>query len=421
MNSKQHRNAWVLVKAALMCGAVAGAVFTVTDVTSSAQDQVKYRVSPDNRRVLGVDYAAMAAEAVAVCTPETPCRYDDLPDGIEGAAQFVLSGGQWPNTGITYSVGPGTADLSFDSENALIAQAFGLWSNVARVKPAEVAAGGMMHQSWGSFNHGDAFPFDGPGGVLAHCFYPPPVNANPIAGDCHYDDSETWVSPGFGGAGIDMVTVAAHEIGHGLGLQHSADPNSIMAPFYTGRRAYLSSDDIAGIVNLYSARAEDVIFQIEELNTIAPGAGSFRLAENSIKVELHQKGAGAVYQTRFMPSAFDVAPGTIADVDGVLANTSAAQFDGFWWHAGDLYRAHLTMDGTRKDVDQVRVTLTITNNSLTAPARLRASMNGRVLGDITVNPGDGVKLVSFALNPPFVNPAGGDRREGENVYNKATH
>jgi hypothetical protein len=417
MNIKQHRKA--IVKTALVCGAVAVAAVMVTNVTSSAQSEVKYIVSPDNTTILGIDYAAMAAAADSVCTPETPCRYDDMPDGTLG--EYVLSGGVWPNTGLTYSVGPGTADLSFDSENSLIAQAFGLWGNVAKVNAAEVAAPGMMHQLWGSFNHGDAFPFDGPGGVLAHCFYPPPVNGGAIAGDCHYDDSETWVSPGFGGAGIDTVTVAAHEIGHGLGLAHSGDPNSIMAPFYVGRRAYLSYDDIAAIVSLYKPRVEDVIFQIEELNTIAGGAGSFRLLENSVKVELHQKGAGAVYQTRFMPSAFNAAPGTVADVDGVLANSSPGQFDAFWWHAGDLYRAHLRMDATRKDVDQVRLTLTISNNVLTAPATLRVSMNGRVLGDFNVNPGDGVKLVSFGLNPPFVNPAGGDRREGENVYNQASH
>jgi hypothetical protein len=47
-------------------------------------------------------------------------------------------------------------------------------------------------------------------------------------------------------------------------------------------------------------------------------------------------------------------------------------------------------------------------------------MNGRVLGTIVVSPGNVVKVANFLLNPPFVNPAGGTRREGENVYNKAT-
>jgi hypothetical protein len=416
----QHRKAGVFVKTALVCGAVAVGAVMVTNIDSSAQSETKYIVSPDNTAVLGIDYAAMAAQANAVCTPETPCRYDDLPDGTLG--EYVKSGGVWPNTGLTYSVGPGTADLSFDSENALIAQAMGLWANVAKINAAEVAApNGMLHQYWGSFNHGDAFPFDGPGGVLAHCFYPPPINGNPIAGDCHYDDSETWVTPGFGGAGIDTVTVAAHELGHGLGLGHSADPNAIMAPFYTGRRAYLSYDDIAGIVNLYKPRTEDAIFQLEELNTIAAGAGSFRLFENSVRLELHQKGAGAVYQTRFLPAAFNAPPGTVADVDGVIANTGGGQFDGFWWHAGDLYRAHFRVDATRKDVDQVRLTLTISDNTLTQAAILRASLNGRVLGDFAINPGEAAKLVSFSLNPPFVNPGSASRAVGENVYNKATH
>jgi hypothetical protein len=417
--SIKHGKVRMILKAALVCAAAVGGAFMVTNVSSSAQNETKYIVSEDNTSILGVDYAAMAAEANAVCTPETPCRYDDLPDGI---AEYTLSGGVWPNTGVTYSVGPGTADLLFDSENALIAQAFGLWGNVARVNAAEVAAPGMMHQLWGSFNHGDAFPFDGPGGVLAHCFYPPPVNAGAIAGDCHYDDSENWVSPGWGGAGIDTVTVATHEIGHGLGLGHSTDPNAIMAPFYTGRRAFLSYDDIAGIYNLYKTRTSDVIFQIEETNTIPAGAGSFRLLENSIRVELRQK--GGAFQTRLMPSAFNAAPapGLAADVDGVLSNVGAGvQFNGFWYHRGDLYRAHFTMDATRKDVDQVRLTFTISNNSLTSPARLRASMNGRVIGDITINPGNAVKVVSFNLTPPFVNPYPTSRGVGENVYNTNVH
>jgi hypothetical protein len=280
-----------------------------------------------------------------------------------------------------------------------------------------------MRLWWASGDHGDGNPFDGPGGVLAHCFYPPPVNAGAIAGDCHFDDAEKWVTPGLGGAGIDAVTVMAHEIGHGLGLAHSADTNALMYPFYSSRRAYLGYDDIAGIVAKYGNRTEDVILQVESLTTVAAGHGSFRLRENSIQVRFHQKGTGAVYQSRLMPSATaDAVLNGTSDVDGVLANASfGTQYDGFIWHRGDLYRAQLTLDATRKDIDRVLVDLTITDNVLaSASVTLRFSMNGRVLGDVVVGPGQLAKSVAFGLTPPFVNPAGGSRREGENTYNRAT-
>jgi hypothetical protein len=429
-------------KSALVCATMVAGALSVSEISALAQiglarspeeialrskNGMTYVVRPDNSAVLRVE-ATPADFEVSPCTRETPCRYDDLEDGA--FSEYVLTAGSWPTTGLTYSFGPGTPDIGGNFEAALTAQAFGLWSNVARVRPSEVPDGGTgstagnMRMWWGTADHGDGYPFDGPGGVLAHCFYPPPVNAGAIAGDCHFDDAETWVTPALGGAGIDAVTVIAHEIGHGLGLDHSTDPNALMYPFYSSRRAYLGYDDIAGIVAKYGSRSEDVILQVEALNTVAPGLGSFRLRENSIRVRFHQKGTGAVYQTRFMPSATsDVVANGTSDVDGVLADASlGTQFDGYIWHTGDLYRGQATLDAIRKDVDRVLVDLTITDNVLAgANVTLRFSMNGRVLGNVVVTPGILAKSATFVLDPPFVNPAGGTRREGENAYNKAAH
>ncbi len=96
--------------------------------------------------------------------------------------------------------------------------------------------------------------FDGAHGTLGHGYYPPP-NGVSAAGDIHFDYSEDWYV-GFGSPGInqiDLFTVALHEIGHAIGLDHSADTSSIMYPTYTGgtTKRDLSSEDIGFIEGQY--------------------------------------------------------------------------------------------------------------------------------------------------------------------------
>lgn len=78
-----------------------------------------------------------------------------------------------------------------------------------------------------------------------------------FAGDVHFDDAETWTMlerlvPS--GQPMDLVTVAAHEIGHALGLGHSNVACALMNAFYTGLHRYLSQDDVNGIQSIYGNR-----------------------------------------------------------------------------------------------------------------------------------------------------------------------
>jgi predicted Zn-dependent protease len=91
--------------------------------------------------------------------------------------------------------------------------------------------------------HGDSSPFDGPGRVLAHGFYPPPNNGL-LAGDIHFDEGETWNK-------LFLQAVALHEIGHSLGFQHSTDTGAVMYPFFVAGRVTLQTDDLAGLRRLY--------------------------------------------------------------------------------------------------------------------------------------------------------------------------
>lgn len=98
--------------------------------------------------------------------------------------------------------------------------------------------------------HGDGDPFDGPGGTLAHAYFPV------YGGDAHFDDSEHWTINSY--RGTNLFQVAAHEFGHSLGLSHSDIKSALMAPFYRGYDPdfSLDSDDIQGIQALYGQKTE---------------------------------------------------------------------------------------------------------------------------------------------------------------------
>lgn len=182
--------------------------------------------------------------------PKQRVRYDDL--GGASSSWSYVSQWKWsadPAVGsLWYCFSNGTGDIAGSEEETAVKEAIKLWDDAApRVSFFKLCFNPIIVFKWAVNEHGDGSPFDGTGKTLAHAFFP-------NDGDVHFDDAETWTTSTRASAEqpIDLVTVAAHELGHSLGLDHSSDPNALMYPFYTGSHRYLGEDDLAGLDALYT-------------------------------------------------------------------------------------------------------------------------------------------------------------------------
>ncbi|KAL4657327.1 collagenase 3-like [Arapaima gigas] len=177
--------------------------------------------------------------------------------GVSDVSNYEHFNGKpkWNKSIITYRITEYTLDLSPRQVDATIAQAFKLYSEVIPLDFKQIFNGtaDIMILFKGRY-HGDYYPFDGPGGVLAHANSPGPNQG----GDTHFDEDEQWT---LGQTGINLLLVAAHEFGHALGLDHSRDPNALMYPTYRyvdTRRYTLPQDDRRGVQALYGVRTPTV-------------------------------------------------------------------------------------------------------------------------------------------------------------------
>jgi hypothetical protein len=219
-------------------------------------------LSPNHFLVLGSTEGLEQWDEIDYIFPASP----DLINGVHVyscasivsgkaiAPMYVTVGHGWPTNGLNGTTLQYTfSNLTTKVSSALTVQeltrALNQWPKYANVHftpglnpqaPATVAI------KFAEYDHGDGYPFDGPGGILAHTFFPVPTNPEPIAGDMHLDGSEDWNV----GADTDIYTVALHETGHALGLGHVTTVTALMYPYYRlGEQ--ITNDDIAGVQALY--------------------------------------------------------------------------------------------------------------------------------------------------------------------------
>jgi hypothetical protein len=205
-------------------------------------------------------YLTLTLVWMLACSTLTPSsslgtgyRYDSIGETSRNIDNFnALS--KWGKTNITYYFINGTDKIFGDIEKELVIKAFGLWSVQTSLTFTETSSrqNADIVIGWAEGEHGDGDPFDGPGNVLAHASYPNPYEERQVF--LHFDDAEHWVDSDK--ENVDLLTVAAHEIGHALGLGHSNDPKALMFPSYSEPHRYLGNDDITGIQSLYGLASQ---------------------------------------------------------------------------------------------------------------------------------------------------------------------
>ncbi len=198
-----------------------------------------------------VSYILPASPDLAAGAPVIGCD-----DGIAEAgavADYAIAASGWSKdpsgvAALNYVFESLPAGLNSSDAQSQIVRAFNEWERYAAVS---FTSGGSASASrtvailTASGAHGDAYPFTS-SNVLAHTFYPAPLNTEPIAGDMHFNAEESWAI----GSSTDLFSVALHEIGHALGLGHTDIPGAVMYPYYQFLSG-LGADDISGVQALY--------------------------------------------------------------------------------------------------------------------------------------------------------------------------
>ncbi|ELK16520.1 Stromelysin-1 [Pteropus alecto] len=252
--------------------------------------------------------------------------------GVPDVGDFSTFPGmpKWRKTRLTYRIVNYTLDLPRDAVDSAIEKALKVWEEVTPLTFSRIYEGEAdILITFAAREHGDFIPFDGPGMVLAHAFSPGPG----INGDAHFDDDEKWTKDT---SGTNLFLVAAHELGHSLGLYHSANSEALMYPVYNPftdlARFRLSQDDVNGIQSLYGpppASPDDPVVPTESVPPETPAMCDPTLSFDAVST---LRGEILFFKDRFDEKKQSMDPGfprkIVEDFPGVEPKVNAV-FEAF--------------------------------------------------------------------------------------------
>lgn len=218
-------------------------------------------------RVFGLSLLAAASGCEITGTFEpaetVEAAYDNLPSEADAAVFSAYTArSRWQKQDLNYYIHNVALGITAQRQSEIMAEAVDAWAQVTPLTFSEVGSPDQADflVGFGPGMHCDLYhtmglgcgndPFEGPNGVLAHAYYP---GQGTLSGEAHFDAGEAWSDAPFGG--VSLLSVAMHEFGHSLGLEHSSDIQALMYPSYSGSnpKLGLAADDIAGIQSLYGS------------------------------------------------------------------------------------------------------------------------------------------------------------------------
>lgn len=216
------------------------------------------------------------------CTrrPSRTARSRELHPVAEGLEDrtllYATLGGQWVfGDRITYSFAPdgtnvgglpsawhqamasrGISEQAWKNE---FRAAAATWQAVTGINVVEVPDNGAAFSVSGNQQNDPRFGDIRIAGVglgsstLGMAFLPPQFNGGTLAGDIVMNTQVAWnVNTTY-----DIRTVAIHEFGHSLGMDHATITSAVMYAYYTGTKQSLSTDDVNGLRSIYGERSPD--------------------------------------------------------------------------------------------------------------------------------------------------------------------
>ena len=186
-----------------------------------------------------------SSDFVTILTQKPRCG---CPDRLLGEARGVNS---WGLDELTYASLSYVDGLLPSTQDELLEEAFNSWAKVCNLR-FKMVRGTTFNPNLKIYKgRGSQDGFDGPFGTLAYAYLPsrPKYTGSLVM---KFDNDETWLAASTRERGILYLNVAAHEIGHLLGLDHSRERGALMAPYYDPNvEKPQKHDDIPRIQSLY--------------------------------------------------------------------------------------------------------------------------------------------------------------------------